>query len=105
SGGRLILGTGVGSLEEEFAMLGKPFADRGARGDDALRALRASLGKRTPAYHGTYYDYEGFVVEPHALSERVPIWVGGRSRRSLRRALELADGWSPFRLQLDEIRP
>ena len=105
SGGRLILGTGVGSLEEEFAMLGRPFTDRGPRADDALRALRASLGKRTPAYHGTFYDYEGFVVEPHALSDRVPIWVGGRSRRSLRRALELADGWSPFRLQLAEIRP
>jgi len=86
-------------------MLGVPFDDRGPRADDALRALRVSLGRRTPAYHGVYYDYENFVVEPHATTEQVPIWVGGRSRRSLRRALELADGWSPFRLQLDEIVP
>jgi len=105
SRGRLILGTGVGSLEQEFALLGRPFADRGPRADDALRALRASLGRRTPVYHGTYYDYEGFVVEPHATTEHVPIWIGGRSRRSLRRALELADGWAPFRLGLDELRP
>jgi probable F420-dependent oxidoreductase len=105
SKGRLILGTGVGSLEQEFALLGKPFADRGPRADDALRALRVSLGKRSPAYHGAYYDYEGFIVEPHAASENVPIWVGGRTRRSLRRALELADGWSPFKLQLDELDP
>jgi len=105
SKGRLILGTGVGSLEQEFRMLGAPFEDRGARADDALRALRVSLGKRSPVYHGSYYDYEGFVVEPHATTERVPIWVGGRSRRSLRRALELADGWSPFKLQLDELGP
>jgi probable F420-dependent oxidoreductase len=105
SKGRLILGTGVGSLEREFKLLGVPFSDRGARADDALRALRASLGKRSPSYHGAYFDYEGFVVEPHATTEAVPIWVGGRTRRSLRRALELADGWSPFKLQLDELSP
>lgn len=105
SHGRVILGVGVGSLQQEFELLGAPFADRGERADDALKALRASLSKRTPEYHGTFYDYAGFVVEPHALQERVPIWVGGRSRRSLRRALELADGWSPFRLQLDELQP
>jgi probable F420-dependent oxidoreductase len=105
SGGRLILGTGVGSLEQEFRLLGKPFDDRGPRADDALRALRASLGRRSPVYHGAYYDYEGFIIEPHAASENVPIWVGGRTRRSLRRAIELADGWSPFKLSLEEVKP
>jgi probable F420-dependent oxidoreductase len=105
SNGRLILGVGVGSLEQEFRLLGASFEDRGPRGDDALRALRASLGQRMPVYHGEYYDYEGFVVEPHAVQEHVPIWIGGRSKRSLRRALELADGWSPFKLSIDELRP
>jgi len=105
SGGRVILGTGVGSLEQEFRMLGRPFADRGVRADDALRALRVSFGQRMPVYHGAFYDYEGFVVEPYAVQERAPIWIGGRSRRSLRRALDLADGWCPFRLQLDELAP
>jgi probable F420-dependent oxidoreductase len=96
SGGRLILGVGVGSLEEEFALLGAPFADRGERGDDALRALRAALGRLEPEYHGTHHDFEGFVVDPPATRTDVPIWVGGRSYRSLRRAIELADGWAPF---------
>lgn len=45
SGGRLILGVGVGSLEEEFGLIGAPFDDRGPRGDDATRALRASLSQ------------------------------------------------------------
>ena len=49
SGGRLILGVGVGSLEEEFDLLGAPFADRGARADDALRALRAALSQPEPS--------------------------------------------------------
>lgn len=96
SGGRLILGVGVGTLEEEFDLLGAPFEDRGARGDDALRALRAALSRPEPSYHGEFYDFDGLVVEPCAVQERVPLWVGGRTRRSLRRAVTLADGWSPF---------
>lgn len=99
SGGRLVLGLGVGSLEEEFDLLGAPFAGRGARADDALAALRASLGRRLPEYHGPHYDYSGLVVEPHAVQEHVPLWIGGRTGRSLRRALT-ADGWVPFGLPL-----
>lgn len=96
SGGRLVLGVGVGSLEEEFDLLGAPFADRGERADDALRALRACLSQRNPAYHGPHYSFEGLVVDPCAVQERVPVWIGGRSLRSLRRAALLADGWCPF---------
>jgi probable F420-dependent oxidoreductase len=96
SGGRLILGVGVGSLKEEFDLLGAPFDDRGARGDDALRALRASLSSNEPAYEGEYYSFRGLTVDPCALQAHVPIWIGGRTRRSLRRAVTLADGWCPF---------
>jgi probable F420-dependent oxidoreductase len=103
SGGRLVLGLGVGSLEEEFALLGVPFADRGARADDHLRALRASLSTPEPAYDGPYYRYEGMVVDPWAVQERVPLWIGGRTARSLRRAVELGDGWCPFGLTAAEV--
>lgn len=96
SGGRVILGVGVGSLKEEFDLLGAPFEDRGPRGDDALRALRASLATNEPLYDGEYYSYGGLTVDPCALQPRMPIWIGGRTRRSLRRAVTLADGWSPF---------
>lgn len=103
SGGRLILGVGVGSLEPEFDLLGADFAGRGARYEDALRALRAVLGKREPEYHGTHHDVAGFVVDPCALQERMPIWLGGKTPRSLRRALLFADGWDPFYLTVDEL--
>ncbi len=96
SGGRLILGVGVGTLKEEFDLLGAPFEDRGTRGDDALRALRASLSQPEPAYHGDYYSFDGLVIDPCAVQESVPLWVGGRTLRSLRRAVALADGWCPF---------
>jgi probable F420-dependent oxidoreductase len=104
SNGRLILGVGVGSLKEEFELIGAPFDDRGPRGDDALRALRASLSVPEPAYHGEFYSFSGMVVDPCAVQERVPIWVGGRTLRSLRRAAALADGWAPFSVSLRQVR-
>lgn len=103
SGGRVILGVGIGSLREEFDLLGREFDARGGRYEDALRALRASLGRRQPEYHGSHYEFSDFIVDPAALQERMPIWIGGRSARSLRRALELGDGWDPFGLGLTEL--
>ncbi|MEY4160369.1 MAG: hypothetical protein RLZZ136_990 [Pseudomonadota bacterium] len=106
SGGRVILGLGVGSLKEEFDLLGlggEEFTKRGARGDDALRALRASLGKREPEYHGPFYDFGGLIIDPCAVQPDLPLWIGGRSARSLRRAVELGDGWMPFGLDYDEM--
>lgn len=101
--GRLVLGVGVGSLEEEFALLDAAFVDRGARADDAMRALRAALSHPVPEYHGPFYDFSGFVVDPRATQARVPLWVGGRTARSLRRAVELGDGWAPFGLSSTDI--
>lgn len=103
SGGRLTLGLGVGSLREEFDLLGAPFADRGARADEALSAITSSLGTREPSFHGQYYEYSGIVVDPCAVQARVPIWIGGRSRRSLQRAAAHAQGWVPFGLALGEL--
>jgi probable F420-dependent oxidoreductase len=103
SGGRLILGVGVGSLEPEFQMLGADFAGRGPVYEDALACLRAVLGKREPEYAGTHYRIAGFVIDPCAVQEHVPLWLGGRSPRSLRRALDFGDGWDPFRLGVEEL--
>ncbi len=103
TGGRVILGVGVGSLEEEFRLLSAPFTDRGARADDAMRALRAALSRTEPSYRGSFFDFDGFLVDPCAVQEHVPMWVGGRTLRSLRRAAELGDGWAPFGLRTDEL--
>jgi len=103
SGGRLVLGVGVGSLEDEFVLLGAEFEERGALGDDAIRALRAALSEAEPSYDGEYFTFGGFVVEPAAVQDHVPIWIGGRTARSLRRAVELADGWAPFGLRTAEL--
>lgn len=101
--GRLILGVGVGSLEAEFELLGAPFEDRGARGDDALRALRAAFGVTEPSYAGSHYAFSDLVVDPCGVQRPVPLWIGGRTGRSLRRAVELADAWAPFALRPEEV--
>jgi probable F420-dependent oxidoreductase len=103
SGGRVVLGVGVGSLREEFELLGVPFTDRGRRADDFLRALRAAWGVAEPAYEGEYYSFGGLVVDPCATSREPRIWIGGRTGRSLRRALTFGDGWVPFGLRPDEV--
>jgi len=103
SGGRLILGLGVGTLEEEFDLLGFPFDDRGGRADDALSALRASLSEPRPEYAGPYYRFTGVVMDPCARQASVPLWIGGRTARSLRRAVELGDGWAPFGIKAVDV--
>jgi len=104
SKGRVILGVGVGSLEPEFRLLGHQFEGRGERADDALRAIRAAWGHQVPQYSGTYYEFDGFVVEPSGLPRPLTIWIGGRTVRSFRRATELGEAWMPFRLTLEELR-
>lgn len=104
SGGRLVLGVGVGTAAEEFELLGAPFDNRGERADDAMRALRASLSRREPVYEGEYYRFRDLVVEPHAVQDRVPLWVGGASARALRRAVELGEGWLPAAIEPELLR-
>ncbi|MCG7608806.1 MULTISPECIES: TIGR03619 family F420-dependent LLM class oxidoreductase [Mycobacterium] len=94
SGGRVILGVGVGSLTEEFELLGAPWEDRGAAADRDIAKLRAAWGQPV---------VDGFAIEPHAATTDLPVWVGGRTKRSLRRAVELGTGWMPFSLSPDTI--
>jgi probable F420-dependent oxidoreductase len=103
SKGRLVLGVGVGTLKDEFVLIGADFEGRGDRADDAIRAIKAIWGRDWAAYHGSHYDFSDWWVVPHAPRTEVPVWVGGRTRRSVRRAVELGEGWMPFGLDLAQI--
>lgn len=103
SGGRLILGLGVGSLREEFDLLGAEFADRGDVASETVRAIRKGWGDGVAEFHGKYFDYSGLIMDPTPVQQRIPIWFGGRTRRSLRRAVESGDGWVPFGLELSAV--
>jgi len=104
-GGRLVLGVGLGALKQEFDVLGlggAEYVERGPRADDALLALRAALGRRMPTYEGPYYSFGNLIIDPCAIQQEMPIWIGGISARSLRRAIELGDGWIPYSLSVAE---
>ena len=100
----MVLGVGVGSLEEEFRLLDVDFDSRGARYEEALQALRVALDGAVPSFEGRYFSFRDFVVEPRPLQDRMPIWLGGRSERSLRRALLFGEGWIPFGLSVSQLR-
>jgi probable F420-dependent oxidoreductase len=97
SGGRVELGVGVGWLEEEFDALGISFADRGARTDDHIAALRALWTQDAASHHGTHSSFDGAISRPRPTQGSVPIVVGGHSKVAARRAGRLGDGFFPGR--------
>ena len=97
SGGRVTLGVSAGYLESEFAALGVPFGERNERTDDAIAALRAAWSGECVVLEGRGFRAEGNRALPLPLQRPAPpLWVGGNSRRAIRRAVELAEGWLPF---------
>lgn len=103
SQGRMLLGIGVGWLEEEFQALGVPFERRGARTDEYIRALRALWSEDTPSFDGEFVSFAPLYSRPHPARGRVPILVGGHTDRAARRAGELGDGFFPGRGSLDHL--
>jgi len=105
SGGRVVLGIGAGWVAAESAMLGVPFAERGAMTDEYLRAMRELWTSPAPSFAGRYTQFAEVVFEPKpAQKPHPPIWVGGHSRAALRRAVEFGAAWHPINRAPDELR-
>ena len=98
SGGRLVVGVGVGWMREEFQALGlPPFEERGAVTDEYIRAFKELWTEDDPQFEGKYISFDNISFLPKPLQKpHPPIWVGGESRPALRRTAELADGWYPL---------
>jgi probable F420-dependent oxidoreductase len=99
-GGRLMLGVGAGYLEPEMRAVGVPFADRGARTDDYIVAMRALWTCPGPVeHHGPFVDFSGVDAHPRPAQPNGPkIVVGGRTPAAFRRAVAQGDGWYGFAL-------
>ncbi len=97
SGGRILLGIGVGWMREEFETIGTPFDDRGPRTDDYVGAMRALWGQDKPTYHGEFASFDNVYCRPQPVNGSVPIIVGGHSKPAARRAGRLGDGFFPAR--------
>lgn len=93
--GRMILGIGVGWLEEEFDALGVPFDQRGARTDEYMEAMRALWDRDEAEFTGDFVNYNGISMNPKPHGSSVPIHIGGHTKRAARRAGQLGDGFFP----------
>jgi probable F420-dependent oxidoreductase len=104
SGGRMILGVGVGWLKEEFDALGVPFADRGRRHDDYVEAMRALWRDDKASVHNTYTSFDNCISRPRPVNGTVPIVVGGHTKKAAQRAAQLGDGFFPGSGSIDELK-
>jgi probable F420-dependent oxidoreductase len=110
SGGRTILGVGVGWHEEEFALMGVPHRERGRRMDEMLEAVTLLWAGDNVTYNGRYYRFENLTIDPKPLQHpHPPIWIGGGTQPSekiygqtvasidpvLRRIAKYARTWVP----------
>ena len=104
SGGRFMMGIGIGWLAEEFAALGIPFDDRAARTREMVEAMRGLWGDGPYAHDGKVFQWPAIESNPKPVQEGgVPIVVGGHSEIAAKRAARYGNGFFPARPDFDEF--
>lgn len=96
SGGRLILGLGAGYQKSEFYALGVDMQERNALFDEALDVLPLHWSGKPFSYSGRHFDAREVIALPRPVQDPIPVWIGGNSKLSRRRAAERAQGWMPM---------
>lgn len=104
SGGRVIAGVGAGALAPEFAALGVPMSERGARTTESIRLMR-ELWTGTPAFKSERFDIKDVGFYPRPVQSPLPIWVGGSSDGARKRAALYGDGWLPNGMTTETYAP
>ena len=104
SGGRLIVGAGVGWSQREYEALGQSFGDRGRRLDEILDLLRAAWTDDPTSFEGDTYAFSDIRFLPKP-AHRIPIWIGGGVEAAFRRAVEKGDGFHVVGLKPPEVAP
>jgi probable F420-dependent oxidoreductase len=100
SDNRVVLGTGVGWLREEFETVGRGWSDRGARMDEMLDVMRDFWADGWAEHHGEHYEFARSGMFPVPTAP-IPVWIGGHSTPAARRAARF-DGYMPMR-PLDDV--
>jgi probable F420-dependent oxidoreductase len=97
SGGRFVLGVGVGYLKREFAALGVDFEERGQLLEEALDVIRTIWTTDDVNYEGRHFTAQGITAHPRPFSQpHPPIWIGGNTGAARRRVAQYGNGWCPF---------
>lgn len=103
SNGRMILGIGVGWLEEEFDAIGVPFAERGRRTDDHVAAMRALWTEEKASFHGEFTNFDDCISRPQPVQGSIPVHIGGHTDIAAKRAGRLGDGFFPGKGSHEEL--
>lgn len=93
SGGRVLFGTGIGWIKEEFDALGVPWERRGARMDECIAVMRRLWSEHRVAHEGEFYRFEEVGFQPKPVNGTIPVLIGGEAPSALRRAARIGDGW------------
>jgi len=101
--GRLIVGLASGWLEREFHVLGADWERRGQYTDEAIRLIRTLWQNEIPQFNGEFFSISEMRFGPRPPSGKIPIWIGGLSKRAARRAIELGDGWHGSRMTPEQV--
>jgi probable F420-dependent oxidoreductase len=104
SGGRVILGAGVGWSEAEFDALDQDFANRGRRLDEAIDIMRAVWENDPATFEGDHYSFAELKVQP-TPAHRIPIWIGGGSEVTFQRAIDRGDGFHAISTDPADLAP
>jgi probable F420-dependent oxidoreductase len=101
SKGRLIMGVGVGWMQEEFAALGVSFKDRGKMTDEQLQIIQRLWSEEHISFSGQFYQFADLAFYPKPIQQpRIPIWVGGEGAAAQRRAAKYGDAWFPYFVEM-----
>jgi probable F420-dependent oxidoreductase len=104
SGGRMLLGLGIGWQREEYEAVGVPFRQRGARLEECVAAMRALWTQAPATFHGEHFAFDRVYSTPQPARGAVPIVLGGNSAPALERAARIGDGWNPYTIGPDEFQ-
>jgi probable F420-dependent oxidoreductase len=104
SGGRLILGVGVGAVPPESEAMGSPYRARGAITDEAIAVMKELWTKEDPRFAGKYSRFSDMPFSPKPLQQpHIPVLIGGNSRAAIRRAVRLGNGWHPLAISPEKL--
>lgn len=100
SGGRVIAGVGVGTLQHEHdALANSDYHTRGAYANESIAVMKELWTSAEPVHEGAFYNFSGGLFSPKPIQKpHLPIWIGGTSNAALRRAARYGDGWHPNRM-------
>ena len=105
SGGRLVVGVGVGSLPDENEAMGVPYKGRGRFADEFLDVMDLLWTRDEASFAGAHFSFEDVISSPKPLQRpRPPILVGGNKRASMHRVAQRGDGWHPLMLSPEGVR-